>query len=142
MTKEELKPIDVSKYTVTESGNVIKGEEKETTNKELEKRAFAEADKVVIGKGMDKSSVVHLRHLLKNMYVGGAIGETKLLSQHILELEADKGNLTDKVRELEQQIEKMKVCQNCDNWNWKHNKCEKKLKGDCFKHSKWVMRNF
>lgn len=24
MTKEELKPIDVSKYTVTESGNVIK----------------------------------------------------------------------------------------------------------------------
>lgn len=46
------------------------------------------------------------------------------------------------VAELEAQIEKMKVCQNCDNWNWKHNKCEKKLKGDCFKHSKWVMRNF
>jgi len=40
------------------------------------------------------------------------------------------------------QIEKMKCCSNCDNWNWKHNKCEKKLKGDCFKHSKWVMRNF
>ena len=68
--------------------------------------------------------------------------ETTLLSQHILELQKDKGNLTDRVRELEQQIEKMKVCQNCDNWNWKHNKCEKKLKGDCFKHSKWVMRNF
>ena len=43
---------------------------------------------------------------------------------------------------LTAQIEKMKVCQNCDNWNWKHNKCQKKLKGDCFKHSKWVMRNF
>ena len=42
----------------------------------------------------------------------------------------------------EAQIEKMKCCSNCDNWNWKHNKCEKKLKGDCFKHSKWVMRNF
>ena len=47
-----------------------------------------------------------------------------------------------KITELEQQIEKMKCCSNCDNWNWKHNKCEKKLKGDCFKHSKWVMRNF
>jgi hypothetical protein len=44
--------------------------------------------------------------------------------------------------ELEAQIEQMKCCSNCDNWNWKHNKCEKKLKGDCFKHSKWVMRNF
>ena len=113
MSKEELKPIDVSKYTVTESGNVIKGEEKETTNKELEKRAFAEADKVVIGKGMDKSSVVHLRHLLKNMYVKGAISETELLSQHILELQADKGELTDRVKELEAQIEKMKCCENC-----------------------------
>ena len=46
------------------------------------------------------------------------------------------------IAELEAQIEKMKCCQNCDNWNWKHSKCEKKLKGDCFKHSKWVMRNF
>ena len=47
-----------------------------------------------------------------------------------------------RIIELEAQIEKMKVCSNCDNWNWKHNNCEKKLKGDCFKHSKWVMRNF
>ena len=47
-----------------------------------------------------------------------------------------------RIAELEAQIEKMKVCQNCENWNWKHSKCEKKLKGDCFKHSKWVMRNF
>jgi uncharacterized protein YlxW (UPF0749 family) len=34
--------------------------------------------------------------------------ETALLSQHILDLQKDKGNLTDRVRELEQQIEKMK----------------------------------
>lgn len=46
------------------------------------------------------------------------------------------------IKEMGEQIEKMKCCQNCDNWNWKHNKCEKKLKGNCFKHSKWVMRNF
>ena len=69
---------------------------------ELEKRAFAEADKVVIGKGMDKRAVVHLRHLLKNMYVNGAISETELLNQHIAELEA--------------QIEKMKNCKNCANY--------------------------
>ncbi len=47
-----------------------------------------------------------------------------------------------RIAELEAQIEKMRCCSNCDNWNWKHNKCEKRLKGDCFKHSKWVMRNF
>lgn len=40
MSKEELKPIDVSKYMVTESGNVIKGEEKKTTKEELEKEAY------------------------------------------------------------------------------------------------------
>ena len=45
-----------------------------------------------------------------------------------------------RIAELEAHIEKMKVCQNCDNWNWKHNKCEKKLKGDCFKASKWILR--
>ena len=32
---------------------------------------------------------------------------TELLSKHILELQKDKGNLTDRVRELEQQIEKL-----------------------------------
>ena len=40
-------------------------------------------------------------------YIAGATKETALLSQHILDLQKDKGNLTDKVRELEQQIEKM-----------------------------------
>ena len=39
--------------------------------------------------------------------------EVNMLSRHILELQADKGRLTDRVRELEQQIEKMKLCQNC-----------------------------
>lgn len=42
--------------------------------------------------------------------------------------------------ELKAQIKKMKCCQNCTNWNWKHSKCEKKLKGDCFKASKWELR--
>lgn len=39
--------------------------------------------------------------------------EVNILSRHILELQADKGRLTDKVKELEQQIEKMKCGQNC-----------------------------
>ena len=42
--------------------------------------------------------------------------ETALLSQHILDLQKDKGNLTDRVRELEQQIEKMKNWCNCKNY--------------------------
>lgn len=48
--------------------------------------------------------------------------------------------LRERIEALEAQSEKMKCCQNCDNWNWKHNKCEKKLKGDCFKASKWHLR--
>ena len=46
----------------------------------------------------------------------------------------------ERIAELEAQIEGMKCCENCDNWNWKHNKCKKKLKGDCFKASKWQLR--
>jgi hypothetical protein len=43
--------------------------------------------------------------------------ETALLSQHILELQADKGNLTDRVKELEAQNEEMKCCGNCYYFN-------------------------
>ena len=39
--------------------------------------------------------------------------EIESLSKHILDLQKDKDNLTDRVRELEQQIEKMKCCGNC-----------------------------
>ena len=75
---------------------------------ELEKRAFAEADKVVIGKGMDKSAVVHLRHLLKNMYVNGAISETELLSQHIAELEKENAEAKERIKTLEYRCEDIK----------------------------------
>lgn len=54
--------------------------------------------------------------------------------------DVDISILENRIEELEARIEKMKCCQNCDNWNWKHNKCEKKLKGDCFKASKWQLR--
>jgi predicted nucleic acid-binding Zn-ribbon protein len=45
---------------------------------------------------------------MKQALINFAKAETALLSQHILDLQKDKGNLTDRVRELEQQIEKMK----------------------------------
>ena len=38
------------------------------------------------------------------------------LSQHILDLQKDKGELTDRVKELEAQIEKMKNWCNCKNY--------------------------
>ena len=50
------------------------------------------------------------------------------------------GQLIDEIEQLKKQIERMKCCQNCNNWNWKHNRCVKKLKGDCFKRSKWEMK--
>ena len=56
--------------------------------------------------------------------------EIESLSKHILDLQKDKGNLTDRVRELEQQIEKMKCCGNCIHCKYDENEesyefCEK-----------------
>ena len=48
---------------------------------------------------------------------------TELLSKHILELQKDKGNLTDRVQELEAQIEKMKNCGNCKNYSPTYGLC-------------------
>lgn len=42
------------------------------TKEELKQLAEAEADKVIIGSGMDMASVIHLKHLLVTMYVQGA----------------------------------------------------------------------
>lgn len=39
--------------------------------------------------------------------------ENDRLAQHIVDLQKDKGQLTDKVKELKDQIEKMKCCGNC-----------------------------
>lgn len=64
------------------------------TKEELKQEAEAEADKVIIGSGMDRTSVIHLKHLLVTMYIQGATKVTK---------------------ELEAQIEKMKNCRNCKN---------------------------
>lgn len=52
------------------------------------------------------------------------------LSKHILELQKDKGNLIDRCRELEAQIEKMKCCYNCSKWN--DGECEESPKSKTF----------
>ena len=79
---------------------------------DLEKRADEYADKwlevlhqlVLEHKTDPKPEYIRIQEAYKD----GATQETALLSQHILDLQKDKGNLTDRVRELEQQIEKMK----------------------------------
>lgn len=60
--------------------------------------------------------------------------ETALLSQHILDLQKDKGNLTDKVKELEAQIEKMKCCSNCRHSRTEYEHCRTN------KHEKWEIK--
>jgi hypothetical protein len=60
--------------------------------------------------------------------------EVNILSRHILELQADKGRLTDKVKELEAQIEKMRCCTNCKHSRTEYEHC----KTD--KHEKWEIK--
>ena len=69
---------------------------------DLEKRADEYADKRAIAYNMPKRSFVI--PLLKIAYKTGATQETALLSQHILELQKDKGELIDKVRDLEEKL--------------------------------------
>ena len=57
--------------------------------------------------------------ILRAFEMGKQISDKEIdsLSKHILDLQKDKGNLTDRVRELEQQIEKMKNWCNCKNYS-------------------------
>ena len=64
---------------------------------------------------------------IKKAYLAGAEPREKQitgLSKHILELQKDKGNLTDRVRELEQEIEKMKKYLDCDCCEYQNDKDE------------------
>ena len=81
--------------------------------------------------------------------------ETNMLCRHILELQKDKGELIDKcrgledklanadyqlegrdleIKELKEQIEKMKCCGNCEN-RYGQEKCK-----DCHNYSKWKLK--
>ena len=41
------------------------------TEEQIKQKAEAEADKVIIGSGMDRASVIHLKHLLTTLYTQG-----------------------------------------------------------------------
>ena len=102
---------------------------------DLEKRADEYAIKVAEKNVMPKDGFAE--HLIRQAYLDATKAETALLSQHILDLQKDKGNLTDRVRELETQIEKMKRCYTC-----KHHTglgyCKlKQNNGVCENHDKW-----
>lgn len=99
MTKEELKPIDVSKYTVTESGNVIK-DIKDKLKQEVEdwwNNTF---------------KVFYLTHNQLDKMCSDLLEprekQIEIDAEQIRALQKQNGELTDKVKELEAQIEKMK----------------------------------
>lgn len=75
----------------------------------------------------------------RKVLVEFAQSETELLSKHILDLQKDKGNLTDRVRELEQQIEKMKCCPTCDNNKEEHTPEEHYRCKTCKKFCNWEL---
>ena len=95
----------------------------------FEENAYKYADKQAeLYRGLKEPSGGYAN--IVDAYIAGATKETALLSQHILDLQKDKGNLTDKVRELEQQIEKMRCCGNCIHCKYDENEesyefCEK-----------------
>lgn len=66
------------------------------TEEQIKQKAEAEADKVIIGSGMDRASVIHLKHLLVTMYMQGATEVTKELEKENAELkEKYAKNITD-----------------------------------------------
>ena len=118
MTKNKLKPIDVSKYTVTDTGQVLK------MNKEVEviqRPTYAELE--------EKISILLSCNSCpdnKGGYICQKEYEDKCLAQKIQyikelkeenrqhkQLIEDLNNSKKRIAELEAQIEKMKCCGNC-----------------------------
>ena len=101
MDKNKLKPIDVSKYTVTDTGQVLK------MNKEVEviqRPTYAELEEKI-------SILLSCKNCPENK--GGYIClkeyEDKCLAQKIQYIK----ELKEENAELKNQIEKMKCCENC-----------------------------
>ena len=97
------------------------------TKEELEKEARTECFMLTVNTiGIDQRDV-------ELAYVMGAEPrekEIKSLGERCLQLQKDKGNLTDRVKELEAQIDKIKCCYNCSKWN--DGECEESPKSKTF----------
>ena len=82
------------------------------TKEELEKEARTECFMLTVNTiGIDQRDV-------ELAYVMGAEPREKQIeidAEHIIDLQKQNGELTDKVKELEAQIEKMQNCRNCKN---------------------------
>ena len=65
----------------------------------------------------------------------------ELLGERCNQLLQDKGNLTDRCDKLEQQIEKMKCCVNCQTVRDADGNCYLEKDGKCINLSKWVLKN-
>jgi hypothetical protein len=131
MSKEELKPIDVSKYTVTESGNVIK-DIKDNLKQEARQKALEWNGEKINGK-YNRPPIANWSCYEKG-YLAGAEPREKQIqidAEQIRALQKQNGELTDRVQELEAQIEKMKCCANCKHSRTEYEHC----KTD--KHEKW-----
>ena len=116
MSKEELKPIDVSKYTVTESGNVIKSEEKETTKGVIMTEKLKRKLRKDARQWWFQTTNISLDNLVEELLVFLIEPREKQIqidAEQIRALQKQNGELTDRVKELEVQIEKMKCCENC-----------------------------
>ena len=101
MTKEELKPIDVSKYTVTENGNVIKDirdKLKQEAEEKLPQAEVAYCHGFIMPcepRDLPYSELLRFETGYKRGYLASAEPREK------------------RIAELEAQIEKMKCCGNC-----------------------------
>lgn len=121
------------------------------TEEELKQKAEAEADKVIIGSGMDRASVIHLKHLLVTMYMQGATEATKELQEENKQLKKKLVQTQDAVtmqmytnkankEQFEKQIEKMKCCENCKHPYWNAETEAEETKCDnCVNNSNWEL---
>lgn len=111
------------------------------TEELIKQKAEAEADKVIIGSGMDRASVIHLKHLLVTMYMQGATEATKELQEENNNLNGivfSQGKALDTEyminTSLKEQIEKMKCCSNCKHSRTEYEHCRTN------KHEKWEIK--
>lgn len=74
------------------------------TKEQIKQKAEAEADKVVIGSGWDRASVIHLKHLLVTMYMQGATEATKKLEKENAELKEELKAIDKAGEHVRQQI--------------------------------------
>ena len=122
MTKEELKPIDVSKYTVTEGGNVIKDKLKQEvedwwnntfkvfylTHNQLDKMC---SDLLEPREKQIQIDAEQIRALQKQN--GELTDKVNDLEDKLANADYQLEGRDNEIRELKAQIEKMKCCFNC-----------------------------